>query len=225
MNIIRFIEEQSQSQSKQLKVILFGEGNFSFTKCLLGLNLKHINIISTTFDSLNILYNKYGKNNIDNTLNLLKNIKVLHNIDGTTYKYVNFSNIIIFNFPHSGLQRIHINRLLLYNFFKNLQTNKIKDSYIIISLCNNLPYKNWELEKQAALNGFILYKKFKFFLKDYKYYNHVTTVKDGNSEQFDINSNAYTYIFIHVSNVTNVSSKRKRKKTTKKQKNKKRRKK
>ncbi|CAO3632727.1 unnamed protein product [Cunninghamella blakesleeana] len=117
------------------KLLLVGEGNFSFARSLVeqyyltGIE-KEGTFIATCFDSKEVLYEKYGdevKENIE-TIESMGG-QVFYDIDATKldkYKQINpFSYTkIIFNFPHVGKgikdeqRNVQSNQQLLLDFFK-----------------------------------------------------------------------------------------------------------
>eukprot|EP00041_Stephanoeca_diplocostata_P033677 m.1118396 g.1118396 ORF g.1118396 m.1118396 type:complete len:591 (+) comp24385_c0_seq7:188-1960(+) len=122
-------------------VLLVGEGDFSFSRCLLdvhasritdGTEAKYPKFIATSLDSEETIAQRYQTTALDNIARLRElDATVVHGFDATNIS----ANaevggildacasdgqrlVIIFNFPHHcGKGRIDINRTLLYNFF------------------------------------------------------------------------------------------------------------
>ena len=102
------------------RVLLIGEGNFSFARSLAENYMQENTgqIIATCYDSEQVLIEKYGdeaKNNLAKLKEL--GVTVLFDIDGTKlHKYKdlrkNRYTRIIFNFPHAG-KIIKVNYFLL----------------------------------------------------------------------------------------------------------------
>lgn len=111
------------------RILIVGDGDFSYSLSIIEQKLiKPEKVIITSFDSLNMLYDKYGNELIDSNIAKLKNLGVLriyHEIDGTKLnESLNLSignkksgngsgksievlgglkiNNIVFNFPHIG---------------------------------------------------------------------------------------------------------------------------
>ncbi|KAI9278672.1 hypothetical protein BDA99DRAFT_554290 [Phascolomyces articulosus] len=113
------------------RVLLIGEGNFSFARSLAENYMKDnpSNIVATCYDSEQVLYEKYA-DEAKNNLAILKElgVTVLFDIDGTKlHKYKdlrkNRYTRIIFNFPHAGSgikdqdHNVRANQKLLNEFF------------------------------------------------------------------------------------------------------------
>ena len=109
----------------QEKVLVVGDGDFSFAHGL----VKHRKGVGqgltlTSYDSAQEVMKKYktAKDNIAKCK--AAGAAVLHGVDATKLAATfgksgdagKFDRIV-FNFPHSGSQRVHINRELLHNFF------------------------------------------------------------------------------------------------------------
>jgi hypothetical protein len=103
------------------QLLVVGDGDFSFAKGL----VKHLGgdgdgLVLTSYDSLKAVAYKYSnaKGNIDACQKA--GAEVMHGVDATKLKQAFPSrkfDRIIFNFPHSGEQRVHVNRALLHDFF------------------------------------------------------------------------------------------------------------
>ncbi|TID19796.1 hypothetical protein CANINC_003679 [Pichia inconspicua] len=121
------------------RLIIVGDGDFSYSVCIIRKNLiKPDNLITTSYDSLEDLQTKYGNQLIDDNISFLKNsgVKVYHGIDATKLsETLGISlgnkrsgsgagksieklgglriNNILFNFPHSGESIPDLNRNVL----------------------------------------------------------------------------------------------------------------
>ncbi|KAI9322748.1 hypothetical protein BX666DRAFT_1898086 [Dichotomocladium elegans] len=113
------------------RILLIGEGNFSFARAIAEHYLKEKpeHITATCLDTEDILYEKYGDEVKANVQALRdRGVPVLFGIDGTQlekYKLVkkNKYTKIIFNFPHAGAgikdqdHNVRSNQALLNSFF------------------------------------------------------------------------------------------------------------
>jgi hypothetical protein len=127
------------------KTLILGDGDFSFTSSLLQYrSADPQNIVTTTYDTFSQLKYKY-KDTYGKHLNIIHNgpTIVINHVDATNL-FASFPNPftsnhypqgvtpspfqsvlkipypfdrILFNFPHSGEQRVHVNRALLLDFF------------------------------------------------------------------------------------------------------------
>ena len=147
-----------------------GDGDLSFSRALLAY-VSHDNLIATTYDSEDVLRNKYTRNALDDLLNA--GVKVEHSIDISNLASVNrlpqnFADIVIFNHPlvptqHSdGLDQKErkkqanlANRDLLYQFLKHSFTvllNPEGERLCYITSKSVKPYSDWQIETSLTLN-------------------------------------------------------------------------
>eukprot|EP00978_Attheya_sp_CCMP212_P006203 scaffold14023_cov59-Attheya_sp.AAC.3 len=132
---------------------------------------------------------------------------VLHSVDATQmHQHASLAttksetDVIVFNFPHSGQQRVHINRNLMYDFFQsakalyvrqqtqspevrttsktpNNKKKRIREVHVTIK--NQAPYIHWDIESSANEAGFVRKPKavsFDMELWTSLGYRHQTTV-------------------------------------------------
>ncbi|KAL0073910.1 hypothetical protein J3Q64DRAFT_1696282 [Phycomyces blakesleeanus] len=113
------------------KILLIGEGNFSFARALSEKYLTEgsENMVATCFDSEEVVFKKYGEEVKDNVA-YIESLggKVLYGVDGTqldkckAIKHNLFSRIV-FNFPHAGSgikdqnRNVRANQELMTAFF------------------------------------------------------------------------------------------------------------
>ncbi|XP_011504722.1 PREDICTED: ferredoxin-fold anticodon-binding domain-containing protein 1 homolog [Ceratosolen solmsi marchali] len=152
---------------KNKKILLVGEGNFSFAVTLLKYNL-NIDLTASCFEN-NI--NEISKKNTD----ILKRcgVQVFLGVDATKleeHKILSKENfdIVIFNFPHvGGKMRIEKNRELLRKFFMSIRAVLKSDGEIFLTLCDGQGgtpadkdirywHDSWQVTEMAAHGRFIL---------------------------------------------------------------------
>ncbi|GAN10993.1 tubulin-specific chaperone D-like [Mucor ambiguus] len=140
-DIVERVRVRPQYNSKD-KILLIGEGNFSFARSLCENYLDEgaENLTATCYDSEQVLYEKYGEEAKDN-IALVREFggTVLFEVDGTDLPKdikKNRYTKIVFNFPHAGLgikdqdRNIVANQKLLNGFFdaaEPLLTTAAKD--------------------------------------------------------------------------------------------------
>ena len=155
---------------KNGRVITIGDGDLSFSRALLA-HLSHENIIATTYDSEDILRDKYTRNALDDLLNA--GVRVEHSVDINDLASINrlphnFADIVIFNHPlvpnrRSGTatqkerdKRANIaNRDLLYHFLKQcfeVLLNPVGERLCYITSKSVKPYSHWHIETSLTLN-------------------------------------------------------------------------
>lgn len=158
--------------------------------------------------SLNYLGNNNSNNNNDNDV---VDVSTLFNIDATKlhtqrnldkHNNKNLSMLrhdtIIFNFPHTGQQRVHINRAMISDFFQSVDLAWRKDDVntkegqeerqqkprwrqVHVTIKNQRPYIDWNIQESAQEFNFELVK-IEPFAKDLTLlvqkfgYRHQTTV-------------------------------------------------
>lgn len=158
---------------------------------------KGSNIVATSFDSETEVCKKYP-----NAKSCIQSIKqscgrVLHGVDGTKLEECAELNqlfdYVIFNFPHSGQQRVHINRNLLLAFFTSAKCKVVFSGQIHVTLKTRPPYSNWNMEQLATEAGLVLKHICAFRPNKFPGYRHRTT--DPQAKVFDPN-HCKSYVFI-----------------------------
>nr|CCA15733.1 conserved hypothetical protein [Albugo laibachii Nc14] len=187
--------------TKGSSILIVGDGDFSFSKALLSICECGQRLIATSFDDEKAVFEKYA-----NAKSCIQYIKthgayVLHRVDATqldqTLWRVNgltkLFDYVIFNFPHTGQQRVHLNRNLLRDFFQSARTILTPLGEVHITLKNRPPYSNWQIEKFARDSHYLLKARQKFDSRLYPGYQHRTT--DPLAKFFETEL-CTTYIFI-----------------------------
>ena len=189
------------------KILLIGEGDFSFSCWLCECLTDGSSITASAFDSLQVALVKYPS--LEKNLELLEDyqVKILFNIDATNLNKKKISSFdkIIFNFPHVGKgikdqdRNILANQELLLGFLSGVSRVMNPNGKVFITLRIGLPYDLWNLKKIAQKCGFATLMSFVFDPKDYPGYSHKRTLgfkegvsKDDSSEC----KNCRTWCFI-----------------------------
>jgi hypothetical protein len=187
-------------------VLIAGDGDFSFSKAVVIQRGSATGVVCTSLDSEEEVKEKYGQSAI-RALSFLKQkgAKVVHGVDvkdlssnlGRTpgdKRQRHFSRVI-FNFPHTGAQRVHLNRNLLQTFFRSsLKTvlPAVKGGEVHMTLSCRPPYCNWDVRRIAAAEGLVLIRELAFNPSSFPGYRHRTTL--SNAKQLDT-SRCVTYCF------------------------------
>ncbi|KAL3814112.1 hypothetical protein ACJIZ3_015380 [Penstemon smallii] len=190
--------------NNQQKILLVGEGDFSFSACLALAFGRAPNIIATSLNSKEFLEKNYEKaaSNIENIR--MRDGKVMHGINATKIaKHASLGHIkfdrIIFNFPfagfftnlsHESVLRRH--RRLVSLFMKNAKEMLSEDGEIHISHKTNGSHSEWNVESMASSHGLRLIQAVKFKQRDYPGYN--TKYGFGGDQNFNCNPSK-TYKF------------------------------
>lgn len=171
------------------RVLLVGEGNFSFTRSILENSVVDSSRTSATcLDSREELLAKYAdaKEIIDQVHEL--GADVYYGIDGT--KLHGAKNIkrhapfdaIIFNFPHVGSgmkdydRNILENQKLVVPFFHSALSVLAPSGRIIVSLFQNEKYADWKMKPLAQAEGLRVRQRQPFEYTAFPGYLHKTTI-------------------------------------------------
>ncbi|KAE9004230.1 hypothetical protein PF011_g12542 [Phytophthora fragariae] len=165
-------------------VLVLGDGDFSYSRGLVKHHGTGRGLLATSFDSESQVHSKYP-----NAQECIAAVKT-----GTGMVAVpDFFKFIVFNFPHSGQQRVHINRALLVNFFESARDRLTVHGEAHVTLKTKPPYSNWFIEDQAKAAGFVLKERRKFNIRLFPGYRHRTT--DPQAKKFEPDL-CVTYVFV-----------------------------
>lgn len=190
-------------------VLILGEGDLSFTHAMLTQRHRAYPrepfelVLASTYDSRDTVKQKYPTNFLEK-VKQYKNVIVKHNVDATMLSQCIFPHVpvekhkkfdaIIFNFPHTGEQRTHLNRNLLRDAFASaafyLKTHQ--PSHFYLTMKNFAPYIHWNHVESATKAGLVCIYKKKFMENMWPTYVHQTTLLDA--KEVDA-KNSLTYVF------------------------------
>lgn len=188
-------------------VLVLGDGDFSFSRGLVKHRGTGCGVLATSFDSENDVCSKYP--NAREYIAAVQSAHglVLHDVDATKLLELPrelktgrgmktipaFFQYIVFNFPHSGQQRVHINRALLLSFFKSARNRLSVHGEAHVTLKTRPPYSNWFIEDQAKDAGFVTKERRKFDIRLFPGYRHRTTDPQAKTFEPDL---CVTYVFV-----------------------------
>ncbi|CAK7323946.1 unnamed protein product [Dovyalis caffra] len=176
----KWIKHYSSSQ----KILLVGEGDFSFAACL-GQNFgSAVNMVATSLDSKVSLVAKYSR--AAENLKKLKDFgcTILHEVDAHTMSchpllHWQLFDRIVFNFPHAGFHfrehdslQIELHRNLVKGFLRNARYMLAENGEAHVTHKTAHPFDRWEIEKLAEDVGLYLIEKSPFFSWDYLGYSN-----------------------------------------------------
>ncbi|KAL3829740.1 hypothetical protein ACJIZ3_018542 [Penstemon smallii] len=186
------------------KILLVGEGDFSFSACLALAFGQASNMIATSLDSKNFLKKNY-KNARSNIRELsIRDCVVVHGIDATdmwNHDWLGEMRFdrIIYNFPYAGLfhkmsreSQLRQHRRLVSLFLKNAKEMLSENGEIHISHKTNGFHSEWKLVSIASSHRLRLIEEVEFNQDDYPGYN--TKYGFGGDENFNCNP-SMTYKF------------------------------
>jgi hypothetical protein len=90
---------------------------------------------------------------------------------------------VVFNFPHSGQQRVHVNRAMMRGFFTAAPSVLSPTGQVHVTIKMAPPYSLWNIEGIAETAGFDLIATKDFDQKLFVGYKHKTTQKDAKTFQ------------------------------------------
>ncbi|PKU79346.1 uncharacterized protein At4g26485-like [Dendrobium catenatum] len=195
--------------SSSHRILLVGEGDFSFSACLAKTFGSAKNMIATSYDNLGKLLEKHWSARIH--LDELKrlgctllheiNVKDMHEDDFLKAKRF---DRIIFNFPHSGHEiglherdeeLILRHRELLRDFFSSARCLLSKNGEIHVSHRDDEPYTQWRIRSSANKRGLILKEMVEFQKEDYPGYHNKRGGDIKSNKTFPLGDRSFTFKF------------------------------
>ncbi|XP_034704161.1 uncharacterized protein At4g26485-like, partial [Vitis riparia] len=195
--------------SSEYKILLVGEGDFSFSASLAVAFASATNITATSLDSIEFLSTnyRYALSNIDTLRSL--GAKVMHDVDATKMAHVFPFNCmrfdrVVYNFPLAGFfpnasreDQIRRNQMLVQLFLENAKKMIHIDGEIHIVHKSNGFFLEWNLEFLASRVGLRLVEEEPFNFMDYPGYR--TKYGFGGDNNFNCNPSR-TYKFGKIPN-------------------------
>ncbi|XP_057765397.1 heavy metal-associated isoprenylated plant protein 41-like [Salvia miltiorrhiza] len=174
-------------------ILLVGEGDFSFSRCLGMAFGSATNIVATSLDSYDVLLNKYksAKDNLVSLGNL--GASLLHGVDATkmmTHPQLQYKKFhrIIYNFPHAGFQKredhpvmLMMHRELVRGFLLNASSMLDFDGEIHVRHKTTALFDRWKIEDLGSDCSLVCIAQDEFRIEDYPGYNN----KRGSSSRAD----------------------------------------
>ncbi|XP_020704974.2 heavy metal-associated isoprenylated plant protein 41 isoform X3 [Dendrobium catenatum] len=190
------------------KILLVGEGDFSFSLYLATAFGSAFNIVATSLDSYAVLLKKYPK--AQSNVEVLKKVgaTILHEIDATRLKDDVFLrnhkfDRIIFNFPHVGFfgkednpALISLHQELLLGFFYNASQMLQPFGEIHVRHKTSTPFSDWNLTDLAERSSLTLFKSAPFKIEDYPGYNNKRGDGSRSDDPFPLGK-CSTFFFIN----------------------------
>ncbi|GJT83560.1 heavy metal-associated isoprenylated plant protein 41-like protein [Tanacetum coccineum] len=191
------------------RILLVGDGDFSFGMCIAILIGDATNITVTSFDSYADLTKMYpmAQDNIDSLLAL--GGLVLHEVDATKmYEDPRFFlrkyDKIVYNMPHAGFLdgfgehdeiMISRHRKLLTGYFKNASRMLNSNGEIHVRHHTEPPYDKWNIIELAKAEGLELLEETPFNPRDYPGYSNKRGAGDNADNSFRVGQ-CSTYKFV-----------------------------
>ena len=203
--------------SRGAALLVIGDGDFTFSRALCRLVARlpgaadparaAADVVATSFDARSVVTSKYGKARECIAEVEAMGATVLHGVDARKLQAslraaadgagvslpAAFSHVL-FNFPHVGKQRVHMNRLLVRDTLLSARHVLTPLGEISITLKTKPPYSNWQLEESAAVAKLMQRRDMRFDAQEFPGYRHATT--DPGAKSFDT-SHCRTFVFGH----------------------------
>ncbi|KAL6198834.1 hypothetical protein ACLB2K_028622 [Fragaria x ananassa] len=176
-------EKRVVHYSSKQKILLVGEGNFSFASCLAKGFGSAKNMVATSLDSRESVLAKYSNAAPRNLTELEdRGCVILHEVDVHTMRQHpllldQLFDRIVFNFPHAGFvfmenqkSQIKLHQDLVRRFF-NSACEMLKGSgEVHVTHKTSHPFSKWEIVKLAEEVGLCLVEEASFSRGDYPGY-------------------------------------------------------
>ncbi|KAL9230055.1 hypothetical protein vseg_005448 [Gypsophila vaccaria] len=213
--LIQVVEKKIVDDSKQVvcirrigvysskhKILLVGEGDFSFSACLAVAFASATNIVATSLDSQEFLMKNYKKFMTNKAQVESRGGVVMHGVDvkrmskNEVLGCLKFDRIV-YNFPHTGdfgrtQLELRNNKELVRGFIRNAKKMMNDDGEIHIRHKTNGFFQLWDIPKIGSDQGLFLIRKPKFHRSEYPGYH--TKFGFGGDKDFDCTPSR-TYIF------------------------------
>ncbi|KAL5769397.1 hypothetical protein ACOSQ2_016180 [Xanthoceras sorbifolium] len=200
-------EKWRKHYSSKHRILLVGEGDFSFSLSLARAFGSAHNMVASTIDTQENIASKYS-NGLRNVIELgERGCQVLYEVDAKQMSQHFFLKTqkfdrIIYNFPHVGFPfreasycQIQLNKGLVKGFLKNAKVMlKEEKGEIHVTHKEGDPYDKWELVKKAEKLGLIMYEAVPFCKQDYPGYNNKRAQGDNSDAAFRL-GDCSTYMF------------------------------
>ncbi|XP_051125176.1 uncharacterized protein At4g26485-like [Andrographis paniculata] len=200
---IRWIKHYSNRH----RILLVGEGDFSFSSCLARAFTTAPNMVATSLDSRFFLQCNYG-NAPSNIKDLeSRGCRVIHEIDvgemsnHWELKHYKFDRIV-YNFPYAGFfkyepryQQLGRHRDLMRSFFENAVKMVSEDGEIHVTHKTNGFHSEWNIDSLALCCGLRVIEAVEFDLDDYPGY-HTKRGFGGDEDFHCYPSTTYKFVFM-----------------------------
>ncbi|XP_074369615.1 uncharacterized protein At4g26485-like [Apium graveolens] len=200
-------EKSVKHYSSKHKILLVGEGDFSFSKCLATAFGTAANMTATSLDNKEWLQRKHRQAmaNVEELKNM--GCTIIHGVSAHRMKdhpqlQSKYFDRVVFNFPHSGFSHraedsyhmIKRHRKLVWAFLINASEMLTKKGQIHVTHKTTYPYSEWDIEGLAEEAGLRLLKISPFDIDEYDGYVN----KKGDGSKCDKSfpaGNSCTYKF------------------------------
>ncbi|KAH1041019.1 hypothetical protein GLYMA_09G016200v4 [Glycine max] len=154
-------EKWKNHYSSNHRILLVGDGDFSFSLCLARAFGSAHNLVATSLDSYDSIGKKYS-NGLSNVMELQeRGCLVFHGVDAKEMS------------QHFFLKTQRLNKRLLKGFLANAKALiKKEGGEIHVTHKEGDPYNKWDLVKKPEKRGLVLQQVVPFFKDDYPGYDN-----------------------------------------------------
>ncbi|KDO51015.1 hypothetical protein CISIN_1g041136mg, partial [Citrus sinensis] len=179
---VKWISHYTNNQ----RILLVGEGDFSFSDCLARAFGSATNMVASSLDSERTLKTKHWTSQAHLQSLWSRGCLVLHGVNvhtmdrHPTLSQMKF-DVIIFNFPHAGhspplseqdTNLIKRHKNLLEAFLKNGREMLGEGGEVHVTLRDDHPYNQWNVMGLADKLGLVLKEKVEFLKQDFPGYHN-----------------------------------------------------
>eukprot|EP01064_Diplonema_japonicum_P025502 TRINITY_DN36920_c0_g1_i1.p1 TRINITY_DN36920_c0_g1~~TRINITY_DN36920_c0_g1_i1.p1 ORF type:complete len:281 (+),score=92.81 TRINITY_DN36920_c0_g1_i1:42-884(+) len=152
------VDSKAQLYPEDRRLLLVGEGDFSFCRSLVKMRGNGYGIVATALDTAEQLKKKYKHCAENISESEEAGAVVLTGVDGTQlHKNPSLTDTetIIFNFPHTGCgikdktKNVALHKKLMLDFFNSAKQLVPREGEIHVTLKRGEPYDSWGIAKLA----------------------------------------------------------------------------
>ncbi|GER33692.1 hypothetical protein STAS_09844, partial [Striga asiatica] len=195
MEEIKWIKHYSSNH----KILLVGEGDFSFAASLASAFGNASNMTATSLDSEVMLEIKHPTAAANLGLLKSKGCTIIHEVNACTMsrhpqlEHMEFDRIV-FNFPHAGYTNYSEHNYIQICLHKEVVRGFFKSAYQMVSAVGEVhvthktayPFSAWEIKKLAEGAEFKLIEEVKFHIYEYRGYQNKRGDGDRSNSTFPI---------------------------------------
>ncbi|XP_022139692.1 uncharacterized protein At4g26485-like [Momordica charantia] len=190
----KWIKHYSSSHT----ILLFGEGDFSFSTCLAKTFGSAVNMVATSLDSEVSLWSKYIR--VHTNLKVLEDLgcTVVHDVDATTMSQHPLRPRRLQLPPCRISFQRKLHRALVRGFFRNAKKLLGENGEIHITHKTTYPFSEWKIVELAQQEGLLLKERAYFLLWDYPNYGNKRGDGWNSDGTFPVGACAtFKFSFIH----------------------------
>ncbi|KAF9615345.1 hypothetical protein IFM89_022996 [Coptis chinensis] len=200
---IKFCNDQQQQErwikhySNLHKILLVGEGDFSFAACLARAFGSATNMVATSLHHKATVISQHPTAETNLEVLMMLGCSIVHGVDASIMSIISPVNTmkfdrIVYNFPHSGsfsesdIITILSHQAVVRGFFKNACDMLTANGEVHVTHKTTYPFSEWQIEQLAQYEGLCLIEKVRFTLFDYPGYVNKKGAGSKSNESFPV---------------------------------------